>query len=993
VPYLKEVIKMINVLSVFERNELIQISENISKEDLIRFFTLTKFDLINANRYRSDSSRLGFAIQVCILRYKGWPLNYINSIPNAIINFIAEQLRIPADSIDSYWGARKKNTIFDHFKDIKNLYNYNIFSEDSNNDINIFIDSLLEKTDNAYFIVLNCIKKLKNLNVVLPAIYKIEKIVGEARSRNEIKVINKLNEFLNDDQRKKIDILLESYGESVSYLAWLRDDIGKPSTETFLNVIKRFEMIDDIKLNLSLHEIPSYKIEQFVRLGKRYEPFSLRRFEDKKRHAIMSAYLMDLKQSLIDKAIVLHDLKMNAIFGKIKNHQLELIKKQRKVIKEVINDYVLYGKKIIAANEGKKDVGKTIENEITWEKFKQSVQDAEEVSIKTKKNTLDMLNKYYGELRKYTPVLLKTLSFESTSNTCKELVDAIDVVKNLNNSKKINLPDETEINFVNKTWKSYIERKVGSEKRHYYEIAVLNELKNKVRSGDISVAGSKSFKSFEDYLVSEKDWELERNQTKLTVQETFKEYISAKKQELNTLLKWYSKNYDTLNEIIGEDDKIHLKRLEANTPPEAEILSQNLYKMIPKISLQEIVFEVMKMTSFHKHFIHAVNQQPLEDPEEIKLLIFAIMGIGTNVGLSKIAESLNNISYKQLVHMSDWRIYDDNLQNAQAEMVNYQLKEPFTNFWGDGTTSSSDGMRINTIDSINAGFSHKLGLKKIITLHKFLNDKYSTFFVTASSPGDRDGIHVIDGLTRHRSELTIKEHYTDTAGYTDQVFALTSLMGFRFAPRIRNLPDLKLYMLDNKDTDSKLLNLVKGRINEKLIEKNYNDILRLAHSIREQKVTSSLILGKLGSYSRNNALANALKELGRIEKTIFILEYASNPQFRRRIQVGLNKGEEAHGLARVVFFGRRGQFWERELQEQLQKASCLNILVNATVIWNTKYLTKAWKVYKENHPDADENLLKHISPLNWEHINFLGMYFFDKDVEFENDNLRKLNIN
>lgn len=117
----------------------------------------------------------------------------------------------------------------------------------------------------------------------------------------------------------------------------------------------------------------------------------------------------------------------------------------------------------------------------------------------------------------------------------------------------------------------------------------MNELKNKVRSGDISVAGSKSFKSFEDYLVSEKDWELERNQTKLTAQETFKEYISAKKQELNTLLKWYSENYDTLNDIIGEDDKIHLKRLEANTPPEAEILSQNLYKMIPKISLQEIV--------------------------------------------------------------------------------------------------------------------------------------------------------------------------------------------------------------------------------------------------------------------------------------------------------------------------------------------------------------------------------------------------------------------
>jgi TnpA family transposase len=317
-----------------------------------------------------------------------------------------------------------------------------------------------------------------------------------------------------------------------------------------------------------------------------------------------------------------------------------------------------------------------------------------------------------------------------------------------------------------------------------------------------------------------------------------------------------------------------------------------------------------------KNFIHAANQQKLKNLEDIKTLVFAIMGIGTNVGLSKIAESLNGISYEKLAHMYDWRMYDDNLQNVQAELVNYQLKEPFTAFWGDGATSSSDGMRVNTIDSINSGFSHKLGLKKVITLHKFLNDKYSTFFVTASSPGDRDGIHIIDGLTRHRSELNIKEHYTDTAGYTDQVFALTSLMGFRFAPRIRNLPNLKLYML-GENSNSNLSKLIKGTINEKLIEKNYDNILRLAHSIREQKVTSSLILGKLGSYSRNNALANALKELGRIEKTIFILEYASNPEFRRRIQTGLNKGEESHGLARAIFFGRRGQFWERDLQEQL----------------------------------------------------------------------------
>lgn len=132
--------------------------------------------------------------------------------------------------------------------------------------------------------------------------------------------------------------------------------------------------------------------------------------------------------------------------------------------------------------------------------------------------------------------------------------------------------------------------------------------------------------------------------------------------------------------------------------------------------------------------------------------------------------------------------------------------------------------------------------------------------------------------------------------------------------------------------------------------------------------------------------------MGKIEKTIFILDYASNPDLRRQIQIGLNKSEEMNGLARAVFFGRRGQFWENEMQRQLQKSSCLNIILNAIVIWNTKYLKKAWEYHKNQGMEVDPKLLKHISPLNWEHINFLGEYFLERDVFYEEDHLRKLNI-
>ena len=189
----------------------------------------------------------------------------------------------------------------------------------------------------------------------------------------------------------------------------------------------------------------------------------------------------------------------------------------------------------------------------------------------------------------------------------------------------------------------------------------------------------------------------------------------------------------------------------------------------------------------------------------------------------------------------------------------------------------------------------------------------------------------------------------------------------------------------------KIDSIFNGKININLIKENYDSVLRLAHSIREGKVTGSLIMGKIGSYAQKNKIAQALKEIGRIEKTIFLLDYISDETLRRRIQKGLNKGELTNALARALFFGKHGHFREHELQDQLQRASALNILINAIAIWNTVYLNKAINQLKRRR-EIPENLLKHLSPLGWEHINFLGEYYFDGIASNTLDKLRPLKI-
>jgi TnpA family transposase len=139
-------------------------------------------------------------------------------------------------------------------------------------------------------------------------------------------------------------------------------------------------------------------------------------------------------------------------------------------------------------------------------------------------------------------------------------------------------------------------------------------------------------------------------------------------------------------------------------------------------------------------------------------------------------------------------------------------------------------------------------------------------------------------------------------------------------------------------------------------------------------VTASLILRKLGAYPRQNSLALALRELGRLERTLFTLQWLQSPELRQRVQLGLNKGEAKNALARAVFFNRLGELRDRSFEYQRYRASGLNLVVAAIVLWNTVYLGRAVAELRSQGEIISDDLLAHVAPLGWEHITFNGDY-------------------
>ena len=223
--------------------------------------------------------------------------------------------------------------------------------------------------------------------------------------------------------------------------------------------------------------------------------------------------------------------------------------------------------------------------------------------------------------------------------------------------------------------------------------------------------------------------------------------------------------------------------------------------------------------------------------------------------------------------------------------------------------------------------------------------------------------------------------------FTDHVFALCHLLGFRFAPRLRHLGETRLFSVAKPSTYPALEKLIGGTVNTKQINAHWEEILRLAAPIQQGTVTASLILRKLGAYLRQNALAMALRELGKLERTLFLLEYIRDVELRRRIHIGLNKGEARNALARAVFFNRLGELRDRTLENQQHRASGLNLVVAAIVLWNTVYLERAIQALRNQGQMIPEALLLHLSPLKWEHINLTGDYHWRRDGGLQNRKL------
>jgi TnpA family transposase len=406
-----------------------------------------------------------------------------------------------------------------------------------------------------------------------------------------------------------------------------------------------------------------------------------------------------------------------------------------------------------------------------------------------------------------------------------------------------------------------------------------------------------------------------------------------------------------------------------------------LYDRLPAVRITDLLQGVDEDIGFTDAFTNVRTGSPCKD--RIGLLN-VLLAEGPNLGLSKMTEATNTHDHLQLSRLSRWHIESDAINRALATVIDavidVQAGLPMAKFWGGGVTASSDGQFFpaarqgEAMNLINAKYGSKPGLKA----YTHVSDQFGPFATQNIPATVSEAPYILDGLLMNEAGRKIKEQYADTGGFTDHVFAVTSLLAFRFIPRIRDLPSKRLYLFDPAAAPKELRGLIGGKIREGLIIQNWPDILRAVATMAAGIMPPSQLLKKFAAYPRQHELALALREIGRIERTLFIVDWLLDADMQRRAQIGLNKGEAHHALKNAMRIERQGEIRDRTVEGQHYRMAGLNLLAAIIIYWNTKHLGQAVAARKRVGLDDSDELLGHISPLGWAHILLTGEYKWKK---------------
>jgi TnpA family transposase len=522
-----------------------------------------------------------------------------------------------------------------------------------------------------------------------------------------------------------------------------------------------------------------------------------------------------------------------------------------------------------------------------------------------------------------------------------------------------------------------------------YEFLIYRLLRYGLEAVDIFCRDSVRFRSFEDDLLDNKQWQ---QKEKLLIdiglpllQQPIKEHLHELEQRLE------AKN-DKVNERIANGENSHFQinhygprpHWTLPYPRSDESTNHPFFDLIKQVDIGSMLNFVNQQCQWLNAFEHVLGRYAKQEAD-VRLLMACLLAWATNMGLGRMSE-ISDIAYHQLAATSDNFIRLETLRQANDIVSNALARLSIFLHYNIGGTlhSSSDGQKFETqLDTINARYSPKyFGLKKGIVSYTLVAN-HVPINAKIIGANEHESHFVFDILFNNTTDIEPELHSTDTHGTNEVNFALLHLFGYKFAPRYRDIHDKLTKDLYGFKHPSQYRGIIKPvrKIHTDLIVAEWENIQRIILSLALKTTTQSIIVGKLSAHTRKNKTQRALWEYDNIIKSLYLLDYIDSLPLRQNVQRALNRGENYHKLRRAVSHANFGKLRLKTEYDQQIWQECSRLITNCIVYYNATIISNLL-TYKAQIGDSEAiTLLKQVSPVAWQHINLHGRYEFNNQLE------------
>lgn len=827
----------------------------------------------------------------------------------------------------------------------------------------------------------------------LPAFSRLERIATEARETVHEAYFARIGQVLTPAARQLIDRLLTTPpGATRSGWHDIKREPKRPTNKEIRFYLQHVRQLKALAEQLPVIDLPIPKLKYFRTLARALDAGELTALKPAKRYALATLFILSQYGKTLDDAAdlfirLVRNLE-NTAQQKLITYQLDHSKRADLLIgqlKDILQAYRLDG-----TDSQRVDA---IENAMTTD-IEVLLAECDEHMAYAGKNFLPFLLTPYGSRR---PLLLNCLEIMQLRASTKDLTTErlLQGVLALRGQKRswvditmLGLDSATDLAWMSANWRRHVLAKTADPRapgqhwvhRKYLELAILFHVKAELESGDLYIPEGDRYDDYREQFVDESTYqrELPGYGQVAGISTDAATFVQQLHQRLVKQCEAVDARFPNNVHADIVDHRLVLKRQGKRDSSDAvKRLDCFITERLAPTSVVDVLIDTTRWLNLSRHFKPlAGTESQLNDLDH--RVVTTLFCYGCNLGPAQTARSVRGLSRRQVAWLNLKYVAEDTLERATVDVINTYNRFELPGYWGSGKSASADGTKWHLYEqNLLSEYHIRYGGYGGIGYYH-VSDKYIALFSHFIPCGVYEAVYILDGLMANQSDIQPDQIHGDTQSQSYPVFALAHLLGIQLMPRIRNIKDLILFKPESGQNYLNIQSLFgDAAINWDLIETHFHDMLRVAISIKQGRITASTILRRLGTRSRKNKLYYAFRELGRVMRTLFLLRYIDDADLRMTIQAETNKSEEFNGFTKWVFFGGEGVIAENVQHEQRKIVRYNQLVSNLIILHNVEQMTRVLAKLREEGMEITAEMLAGLSPYRNGHLNRFGDYTVD----------------